>query len=106
MSASGGGRGSGTRVPFLGESQPCYSHHYARPASNPCVSFRIRTNRRGAGASIFPCERFPMVPVFRISGTQAVIIFLTVLVTFGTLHLVTLSFPNSKWAQAFVLLGF
>lgn len=47
-----------------------------------------------------------MVPVFKISGTQAAIIFLTVFATFGTLHLVTLSFPNSKWAQAIVLLGF
>jgi hypothetical protein len=46
------------------------------------------------------------IPVLKISGTVALIIFLYVTVLFGTLHLVALSFPDSKLAKAWVLLGF
>jgi hypothetical protein len=46
------------------------------------------------------------IPVLKISGTVALIIFLYVVVLFGTLHLVALSKPDSKWSKAWVLLGF
>lgn len=46
------------------------------------------------------------IPVLKISGTVALIIFLYVTVLFGTLHLVALSKPDSKLAKAWVLLGF
>lgn len=46
------------------------------------------------------------IPVLKISGTVALIIFLYVTILFGTLHLVALSYPNSKLAKAWVLLGF
>lgn len=46
------------------------------------------------------------IPVLKISGTVALIIFLYVTILFGTLHLLTLSYPQSKWAKAWVLLGF
>lgn len=48
-----------------------------------------------------------MIPVFRISGAQFLLTFLMVVIAFGTLHLVALSFPSSKLAQAWVTgLGF
>ncbi len=46
------------------------------------------------------------IPVMKISGTVALIIFLYVVVIFGTLHLLALSKPDSKWAKAWILLGF
>lgn len=46
------------------------------------------------------------IPVLKVSGTVALIIFLYVVVLFGTLHLVALSYPDSKLAKAWVLLGF
>jgi hypothetical protein len=46
------------------------------------------------------------IPVLKISGTVALIIFLYTVVMFGTLHLVALSQPNAKWAKAWILLGF
>lgn len=46
------------------------------------------------------------IPVLKISGTVAIIIFLYVVVIFGTLHLLALSKPESKLAQSWILLGF
>lgn len=46
------------------------------------------------------------IPVLKISGTVALIVFLYVVVIFGTLHLLALSKPDSKFAKAWVLLGF
>ena len=46
------------------------------------------------------------IPVLKISGTVALIIFLYTVVIFGTLHLVALSYPDSKMAKSWVLLGF
>lgn len=46
------------------------------------------------------------IPVLKISGTVALIIFLYVTVLFGTLHLLALTYPDSKIAKAWVLLGF
>lgn len=46
------------------------------------------------------------IPVLKISGTVALVIFLYVTVLFGTLHLLALAYPQSKWAKAWVLLGF
>lgn len=46
------------------------------------------------------------IPVLKVSGTVALILFLYVVVLFGTLHLVALSYPDSKLAKAWVLLGF
>lgn len=48
-----------------------------------------------------------MIPVFRISGTSALFIFLTVTVLFGTLHLLATAYPNSTFAHVWVgALGF
>lgn len=46
------------------------------------------------------------IPVLKISGTVALIIFLYVVILFGTLHLVAISFPDSKLSKAWVALGF
>jgi len=46
------------------------------------------------------------IPVLKISGTVALVIFLYVTILFGTLHLVALSYPNSKFAKAWIALGF
>lgn len=46
------------------------------------------------------------IPVLKISGTVALIIVLYSVVIFGTLHLLALSYPQSKWAKAWILLGF
>lgn len=47
-----------------------------------------------------------MVPVFKINGITAITVALYVVIIFGTLHLLALSFPDSKWAKAWILLGF
>ncbi len=46
------------------------------------------------------------IPVLKISGTVAIIIFLYVTVLFGAAHLACLAYPDSKLAKAWVLLGF
>lgn len=46
------------------------------------------------------------IPVLKISGTVALIIFLYVVVMFGTLHLLALSKPDSQLAKAWIVLGF
>ena len=46
------------------------------------------------------------IPVLKVSGTVAIMIALYVIVIFGTLHLVALSYPDSKLAKAWILLGF
>lgn len=46
------------------------------------------------------------VPVFRVSGTSAIVTFLYVAVIFGALHLLAVSKPNSKFSQAWLALGF
>lgn len=46
------------------------------------------------------------VPVFRINGSNAIITFLYVAVIFGALHLLAVSKPNNKIAQAWIALGF
>ena len=46
------------------------------------------------------------IPVLKISGTVALIIFLYVTILFGTLHLLALTYPQSRAAKAWVLLGF
>jgi len=46
------------------------------------------------------------IPVLKVSGTVALIVFLYVTILFGTLHLVALSYPKSKLAQSWILLGF
>jgi hypothetical protein len=46
------------------------------------------------------------VPVLKVSGTVALIVFLYVVVLFGSLHLWATAKPESKLAQAWILLGF
>jgi hypothetical protein len=46
------------------------------------------------------------IPVLKVSGTVALVVFLYVVVLFGSLHLWALAKPNSKLAQAWTLLGF
>lgn len=46
------------------------------------------------------------IPVLKISGTVALIIFLYTVVLFGSAHLLAISKPQSKLAQAWILLGF
>lgn len=46
------------------------------------------------------------IPVLKVSGTVAIMITLYVVVIFGTLHLLALSFPDSKLAKSWILLGF
>lgn len=48
-----------------------------------------------------------MIPVFRIGGTSILFIFLAVLVTYGTLHLVAATYPDSAFKRLWVdALGF
>ncbi len=42
----------------------------------------------------------------KVNGTQGVVIFLFVLVTFGSLHLLAASMPESKFARIWFGLGF
>lgn len=46
------------------------------------------------------------VPVFRINGANAIVTFLYVAVIFGALHLLAVSKPDNKIAQAWISLGF
>ena len=46
------------------------------------------------------------VPVFRLSGSNALVTFLYVFVLFGALHLLATSKPTSKLSQAYFALGF
>lgn len=42
----------------------------------------------------------------KINGTQGIIIFLFVVATFGTLHLLAASAPDNKLSRAWHALGF
>jgi len=46
------------------------------------------------------------VPVFRLSGANAIVVFLYVAVIFGALHLLAISKPDNRIAQAWISLGF
>lgn len=46
------------------------------------------------------------IPVVKVSGTVAVMVFLYVVVIFGSLHLLAISHPGNKYAQAWIALGF
>lgn len=46
------------------------------------------------------------IPVLKVSGVVALMIFLYVVVLFGSLHLLALSHPDWKWSKAWILLGF
>jgi hypothetical protein len=46
------------------------------------------------------------IPVLKISGTFALVIFLYVTVIFGALHLLAISKPNNKFFKAWLGLGF
>lgn len=46
------------------------------------------------------------IPVIKVSGTVAIMVTLYVIVVFGSLHLLAISKPQSKWAQAWIALGF
>lgn len=46
------------------------------------------------------------VPVFRVNGTSAIVVFLYVAATFGALHLLAISKPNNRVSQAWLALGF
>lgn len=46
------------------------------------------------------------VPVFRISGAGGIVVALYVLAIFGTLHLVAISRPESRFAKTLLALGF
>lgn len=48
-----------------------------------------------------------MIPVFRIGGTSILFVTLTVLVVFGTLHLLATAHPDSMFSKVLVgALGF
>jgi len=47
-----------------------------------------------------------MEPHFHLSGMHALVIFLEMIVLFGAVHLLAVSFPNSKASQAWLALGF
>lgn len=47
-----------------------------------------------------------MNPHFHISGLHATIIFLMVVVMFGSAHLVAMSAPSNRVSQAWLALGF
>lgn len=42
----------------------------------------------------------------KVNGTQGLVVFLFVLVTFGSLHLMAASLPESKFAKIWFGLGF
>lgn len=46
------------------------------------------------------------VPVLRINGVSAVVVFLYVVAIFGSLHLLAISKPDSKLAKAWLSLNF
>lgn len=41
----------------------------------------------------------------KVNGTQGIVVFLFVVVTFGTLHLLAASIPDSKFARIWFGLG-
>lgn len=43
-----------------------------------------------------------MIPVFRIGGTSILFVFLAVLITYGTLHLLAASYPDSTFKRVWV----
>lgn len=47
-----------------------------------------------------------IIPAFKISGTQAIIVALYVFVIFGAGHLLALSFPQAKASKVWLSLGF
>jgi len=46
------------------------------------------------------------IPVLKISFTQTLVIFLTVTVVFGSLHLLAISKPENRFFKAWLALGF
>ena len=46
------------------------------------------------------------VPVLKISFAQTLIIFLTVVIVFGALHLLAVSKPENKFFKSWLALGF
>lgn len=46
------------------------------------------------------------IPVLKVSGTVALMVFLYVVVLFGAAHLAALSRPDSRLSKAWILLGF
>lgn len=42
----------------------------------------------------------PNMPHFHMSGIHAIVVFLYIVVAFGALHLLALSFPDSLWSKA------
>lgn len=46
------------------------------------------------------------MPSFHLSGMQGVCIFLFVVATFGSLHLLCASAPDNRFAKAWLGLGF
>lgn len=46
------------------------------------------------------------VPVFRVGGTSGLVIALYVIAFFGAMHLLAISKPDNKIAQAWISLGF
>lgn len=46
------------------------------------------------------------VPVFRVTGTNALVVFLYVVALFGAAHLAALAHPNNRLSQAWLTLGF
>ena len=42
----------------------------------------------------------------KVNGTQGVVVFLLVLVTFGSLHLLAASLPESRYSRIWFGLGF
>jgi hypothetical protein len=46
------------------------------------------------------------IPVLKVSFAQTLIIFLTVTVVFGALHLLAISKPNNRFFKAWLALGF
>lgn len=47
-----------------------------------------------------------MIPTLKIGGTQALLVFLIVVVMFGAAHLAALSYPDAELSKAWILLGF
>lgn len=43
-----------------------------------------------------------MIPVFRIGGTSILFVTLSVIVVFGTLHLLATAYPDSKFSKVWV----
>ena len=46
------------------------------------------------------------VPVFRVNGTNAIVVFLYVFALFGSMHLLAIAKPNARLSQAYLALGF